>query len=121
MQVFLMQIARRGLEVHVVTPGSRALSPLTDRALFNAIAMVRECSDDLFTGRAKSVTAITGREVLVLNYVRLTRLAFLTPRIIEAMAVGHDAMKPYCEDSARTDRSSVPHSVRRNKRSESAS
>ena len=50
-----------------------------------AIARGRQWADDLLTGRVESVAMIAKREGVLPNYVRrLTRLAFLAPRIVEA-------------------------------------
>ena len=45
---------------------------------------------DLLGGRVESVAAIAEREGVLPNYVRrLVRLAFLAPKIVEAIATGH--------------------------------
>jgi site-specific DNA recombinase len=84
-----MQIKRRGFEMRLVIKGNRAPAPLADFALIKAIARGRQWADDLLAGRVESVAAIAKREGMLPNYVRrLTRLAFLAPRIVEAIA-GH--------------------------------
>ena len=89
-RVFPMQIRRRGFEMRLVIQGSRAPAPLADLALIKAIARGRQWSDDLLAGRAESAAVIARREGVLPNYVRrLTRLAFLAPRIVEAIAAGH--------------------------------
>jgi len=89
-RVFPMQIRRRGFEMRLVIQGSRAPAPLADLALIKAIARGRQWSDDLLAGRAESAAVIARREGVLPNYVRrLTRLAFLAPRIVEAIATGH--------------------------------
>src|ERR1035437_1422736 len=89
-RVFPMQIRRRGFEMRLVIQGSRAPAPLADLALIKAIARGRQWSDDLLAGRAESAALIARREGVLPNYVRrLTRLAFLAPRIVEAIAAGH--------------------------------
>jgi site-specific DNA recombinase len=89
-RVFAMQIRRRGFELRLVLQGSRALAPLADLALIKAIARGRQWADDLLSGRVESVAAIARREGVLPNYVRrLTRLAFLSPRIVEAIVAGH--------------------------------
>ena len=89
-RVFPMQIRRRGFEMRLVIQGSRAPAPLADLALIKAIARGRQWSDDLRAGRAESAAVIARREGVLPNYVRrLTRLAFLAPRIVEAIATGH--------------------------------
>ena len=64
--------------------------PEADPALMKAIARGRQWADDLLSGRVESVAAIARREGVLPNYVRrLTRLAFLSPRIVEAIVAGH--------------------------------
>ena len=61
-----------------------------DLALMKAIARGRQWADDLLAGRVESVAVIAKREGVFPNYVRrLIRLAFLAPRIVEAIAAGH--------------------------------
>jgi hypothetical protein len=89
-RIFPMQIRRRGFEMRLVLQGSRAPAPLADLALIKAIARGRRWADDLLSGRVESVAAIGKREGVLPNYVRrLTRLAFLSPRIVEAIVAGH--------------------------------
>ena len=88
-RVFPMQIRRRGFEMCLVIQGTRAPAPLADLALIKAIARGRRWADDLLAGRVESVAVIAQREGVLPNYVRrLTRLAFLAPRIVEAIASG---------------------------------
>jgi hypothetical protein len=89
-RVFPMQIRRRGFEMRLVIQGSRASAPLVDLALMKAIARGRQWADDLLAGRVESVAVIAKRDGVLPNYVRrLTRLAFLAPRIVEAIVAGH--------------------------------
>jgi hypothetical protein len=89
-RVFRMAIRRRGFEMRLVIDGNRAPAPLVDLALMKAIARGRQWSDDLLGGRVESVAVIARREGVLPNYVRrLIRLAFLAPRIVEAIATGH--------------------------------
>ena len=89
-RVFPMPIRRRGFEMRLVLQGSRAPAPLADLALIKAIARGRQWADDLLSGQVESVAAIARREGVLPNYVRrLTRLAFLSPRIVEAIVTGH--------------------------------
>jgi len=106
-RVFPMQIRRRGLEVRLVVQGSRAPAPLADLALIKAVARGRQWADDLLAGRVESVAAIAEREGVRPNYVRrLTRLAFLAPRIVEAIASGHQP--PELTAKALTERIELP-------------
>jgi predicted site-specific integrase-resolvase len=107
MRVFPMQIRRRGFEMRLVLQGSRAPAPLADLALIKAIARGRQWADDLLSGRVESVAAIARREGVLPNYVRrLTRLAFLAPRIVEAIVAGHQP--PELTAKALTERIELP-------------
>jgi site-specific DNA recombinase len=104
---FPMQIRRRGFEMRLVIQGSHAPAPLVDLALIKAIARGRQWSDDLLAGRVESVAVIAKREGVLPNYVRrLTRLAFLAPRIVEAIAAGHPP--PGLTAKAFTERIELP-------------
>ena len=106
-RVFPMQIRRRGFEMRLVIQGSHAPVSLADLALIKAIARGRQWSDDLLAGRVESVAAIAKREGVLPNYVRrLTRLAFLAPRIVEAIAAGHQP--PELTAKALTERIELP-------------
>ncbi|HWN58591.1 MAG TPA: recombinase family protein, partial [Methylomirabilota bacterium] len=106
-RVFPMQIRRRGFEMRLVLQGSRAPAPLADLALIKAIARGRQWADDLLSGRVESVAAIARREGVLPNYVRrLTRLAFLSPRIVEAIVAGHQP--PELTAKALTERIELP-------------
>jgi hypothetical protein len=119
-RVFPMQIRRRGFEMRLVIQGNRAPAPLADLTLIKAIARGRQWADDLLTGRVESVAAIAKREGVLPNYVRrLTRLAFLSPRIVEAIVAGHQP--PELTAKALTERIELPllwsaqeHAVRLN-------
>jgi len=106
-RVFPMQIRRRGFEMRLVIQGSSAPAPLVDLVLLKAIARGRQWADDLLAGRVESVAAIAKREGVLPNYVRrLTRLAFLAPRIVEAIAAGHQP--PELTAKALTERIELP-------------
>jgi site-specific DNA recombinase len=76
--------------MRLVIQGNRAPAALADLALIKVIARGRQWADELLAGRVESVAAIARREGVLPNYVRrLTRLAFLAPRIVEAIAAGH--------------------------------
>jgi len=102
-----MQIRRRGFEMRLVIQGGRAPAPLVDLALMKAIARGRQWSDDLLAGRVESVLAIAKREGVLANYVRrLVRLAFLAPKIVEAIATGHQP--PELTAKVLTERIELP-------------
>jgi site-specific DNA recombinase len=106
-RVFPMQIRRRGFEMRLVLQGSRTPAPLADLALIKAIARERQWADDLLSGRVESVAALARREGVLPNYVRrLTRLAFLSPRIVEAIVTGHQP--PELTAKALTERIELP-------------
>jgi DNA invertase Pin-like site-specific DNA recombinase len=106
-RVFPMQIRRRGFEMRLVLQGSRAPAPLADLALIKAIARGRQWADDLLNGRVESVAALARREGVLPNYVRrLTRLAFLSPRIVETIVAGHQP--PELTAKALTERIELP-------------
>ena len=66
------------------TPAARV-----DLPLLKATARAYLWSNDLLAGRAKSIGEIARREHLTSRHVRrVMRLAFLAPRIVEAIAEG---------------------------------
>jgi site-specific DNA recombinase len=102
-RVFPMQIRRRGFEMRLVIQGNRAPAALADLALIELIAKGRSWVDDLLAGRVASVAANAKRVGVLPNYVRrLTRLAFLAPRIVKAIAAGHQ--RPELTAKALTER-----------------
>ncbi len=104
---FPLQIRRRGFEMRLIIQGSRAPVPLVDLALIKAITRGRQWADHLLAGRVPSVAAIARREGVLPNYVRrLTRLAFLAPRIVEAIVAGHQP--PELTAKALTERIELP-------------
>ena len=61
----------------------------------------------MLSGRVESVAAIAKREGVLPNYVRrLTRLAFLSPRIVEAIVAGYQP--PELTAKALTERIELP-------------
>ena len=61
----------------------------------------------MLAGRVESVAVIARRDGVLPNYVRrLTRLAFLAPRIVEAIAAGHPP--PGLTAKALTERIELP-------------
>jgi site-specific DNA recombinase len=106
-RVFPMQIRRRGFEMRLVIEGSLAPSRLVDLALMKAIARGRQWADDLLAGRVESVAGIAERERVQPHYVRrLLRSAFLAPKIVEAIAAGHQP--PELTARALTERLELP-------------
>jgi hypothetical protein len=118
---FPMTIARRGVEMRLVIEGNRAHAPRADSALLKAVARARQWSEDLLMGRAQSVTEIAERQGVTDRYVRrLMRLAFLAPRIVEAIIAGNQP--PELTAEALAERIELlSFGPRKNKRSASAS
>jgi len=104
---FPMQIRRRGFEMRLVIHGGPAPAPMVDLALLKAVARAHQWADDLLAGRVESVAELAKREGVLPNYVRrLTRLAFLAPKIVEAIATGHQP--PELTAKALTERIELP-------------
>jgi site-specific DNA recombinase len=102
-----MQIRRRGFETRLVIQGSRQPTPMVDQALLKAVARGRHWGNDLLAGRVESVAELAKREGVLPNYVRrLTRLAFLAPKIVETIAAGHQP--PELTAKALTERIELP-------------
>jgi len=88
-RVFPMQIRRRGFEMRLIVEGSGSIASQADPALLKLVARAHRWSDDLLSGRARSVAEIAARERVGARHVRrLLRLAFLAPEIVEAIAAG---------------------------------
>ena len=80
---------RRGVEMRLIIDGDATPTARVDLPLLNATARAYRWPNDLLTGRARSVTDIARREQLTARHVRrVMRLAFLAPRIVEAIAEG---------------------------------
>jgi hypothetical protein len=104
---FPIQVRRRGFEMRLIIQGSREPAPPADLALIKAMARGRQWADDLLMGRVESVALIARREGVLPNYVRrLTRLAFLSPIIVEAIIAGRQP--PELTAKALTDRIELP-------------
>src|ERR1019366_7391389 len=86
----------------------RTSCPVSDReSLSSQMSRGRQWADDLLAGRVESDAAIAKREGVLPNYVRrLTRLAFLAPMIVEAIAAGHQP--PELTAKALTERIELP-------------
>jgi hypothetical protein len=83
-----MQMKRRGVEMRIVLQGdstpNRVVLPL-----LKAVARARKWSDDLLSGRVRSVDELAKRERLDSRSVRrLIPLGFLSPRVVEAIGEG---------------------------------
>jgi site-specific DNA recombinase len=81
-----MRMKRRGMEMRLIIGGADAPRK-PDPALLKAIALAHRWFEELASGRATSLAAIASREGVTDRYVaRLIRLAFLAPKIVEAIA-----------------------------------
>jgi len=84
------RIRRRGVEMRLVLDSSGPGTAKPDPALIRAVARAHKWFDDLASGRANSIHAIAKAEGISGRYVaRLLPLAFLAPKIVEAILSGH--------------------------------
>jgi len=83
-----LKVKRRGVEMRlIINGGDEPRKP--DPALLKAFARARGWFDELASGRVRSLVEIARREGLAKRYVtRLTKLAFVSPAFVEAIAVG---------------------------------
>ena len=80
---------RRGVEMKLVIPGEANRPARLDPTLIKSVARGHLWFEDLATGRAASLQAIADREDITEGYVRrLIPLAFLAPRIVDAILQG---------------------------------
>ena len=83
-----MEMKRRGIEMRMVLEGDCKPSRF-DRPLIKAVARARRWSNQLLSGQVPSIRAIARQERIAPRYVRdLLPLAFLSPRIVEAILEG---------------------------------
>jgi site-specific DNA recombinase len=86
---FPMQMKRRGVERRMVLEGD-CTSSHVDLPLLKAVARARRWSQELLSGEVRSVGELARREGIDRRSIRrLLRLGFLSPRIVEAIAEGH--------------------------------
>jgi site-specific DNA recombinase len=84
-----MKLARRGVELRLVLDGHAGKPRQVDAVLLKAFARARCWFDELASGQVRSLVVIARREGLPPRYVtRLTRLAFIAPHLVEAVAAG---------------------------------
>jgi len=84
-----MRMRRRGVEMRLIIDGDGTAAARVDLPLLNATARAYRWSNDLLEGRARSIGEIAKREHLTGRHVRrVMRLAFLAPRIVEAIVEG---------------------------------
>jgi len=83
---FPMKFKRRGVEMRLVIEGAGRPSRTADTALLKAVVRAHAWFEELSSGHGASIPQIAAREKLGERYVRrLVRVAFLAPRIVEAM------------------------------------
>jgi site-specific DNA recombinase len=82
-----LRMKRRGVEMRLIIEGAEAPPRLPDAALLKAIAQAHRWFEELLSGRETTLAAIASRQGVTDRYVaRLIRLAFLAPKIVEAIA-----------------------------------
>jgi DNA invertase Pin-like site-specific DNA recombinase len=86
-----IEFKRRGVETKLVLPGlaEQNHGSRCDPALIKALARGRAWFEDLTTGRARSLEELAKRDGISRRYIRrLVGLAFLSPRLVEAILKG---------------------------------
>jgi site-specific DNA recombinase len=87
-RLFPMEMKRRGIEMRMVLEGDCKPNRF-DRPLIKAVARARRWSNQVLSGQVPSIRAIARQERIAPRYVRdLLPLAFLSPKIIEAILEG---------------------------------
>jgi len=82
-------IRLRGVELRLIRTERRLSTARADLAMLKTVARAYHWSQDLLSGRVRSVEEIAEREQVGPCYVtRLLRLAFLAPKIVEGIAAG---------------------------------
>ena len=80
---------RRGVETRIIIAAGDDLPRKVDPALLKAVARSRGWFEELASGSVRSLAEIARRESIAVRYVeRLSRLAFVAPRIVEAICQG---------------------------------
>ena len=84
-----LNVKRRGVEMRlIINGGDEPRKP--DPALLKAFARARGWFEELSSGRVRSLVEIARREGLSKRYVtRLTKLAFVSPPVVDAIAEGN--------------------------------
>ncbi|MDO8432066.1 MAG: recombinase family protein [Candidatus Binatus sp.] len=84
-----LTMKRRGVETRIILEGCEDSSRNVDPALLKAIARATQWFEELASGQVRSLAEIARRDGLPKRYVeRLTKLAFLAPRIVDAVVEG---------------------------------
>jgi hypothetical protein len=83
-----IRMKRRGVEMRLIIDRDATSAARVDLPLLNATARAYRWSNDLLTGRARSIGELAKEEHVTRRHVqRVMRLAFLAPKIVEAVAV----------------------------------
>ena len=83
-----MRMKRRGVEMRLIIDGNTTPARV-DLPLLSATARAYRWSNDLLAARAQSIGDIAKRQNLTARHVRrVMRLAFMAPRIVEAIVEG---------------------------------
>ena len=91
-----VEFKRRGAENRLVVPGltSRNRSTKHDPALIKAIARGSAWFEELASGRARSLHELAKRDGISRRYIRrLVNLAFLSPKLVEAVLQGRQPVE----------------------------
>jgi len=89
-RVLPLKMKRRGVEARVIIASGEEATRQIDPALLKAVARGRAWFDELASGRVRSFGETAQRESVTRRYVeRLSRLAFASPAIVEAICQGH--------------------------------
>ncbi len=110
-----LRMKRRGVETRIILEGCEDTPRNVDPALLKAIARATQWFEELASGKVRSLAEVARREGLPKRYVdRLTKLAFLAPRIVEDVPEAR-ASRPRPAVSAPTarERRSGPGGPRR--------
>ena len=84
-----LKMKRRGVETRIIIAAGNEPPRKVDSALLKAVARARVWFDELASGRVHSLAEIARNEGIAKRYVeRLSRLAFVTPAIVEAICQG---------------------------------
>src|SRR5258707_12421557 len=79
----------RVVEARIIMAAGDDLPRKIDPALVKAVARAKAWFEELASGRVRSLTDIARREKIAPRYVeRLSRLSFVSPRIVEAICQG---------------------------------
>jgi hypothetical protein len=84
-----LKMKRRGVETRIIIATGDNLPRKVDPALLKAVARSSGWFEELASGSVRSLADIARREGIAVRYVeRLSRLAFVAPRIVEAIGQG---------------------------------